>query len=76
MVGRLILGVVDRKWEERGLALFTIFNKYAGNGFFWLADMQRLFHLLLKVCLWNWRRYILSAFFQVVSVSLTNSLNP
>jgi len=42
-VDRLILGLVDRKWEERGFALFTIFNKCAGNGFLWLADMRHFF---------------------------------
>ena len=31
--GGLILGLVDRTWEERGFVLFTIFNECAGNGF-------------------------------------------
>jgi hypothetical protein len=42
-VDRLILGSVDRKWEGRGFALLTIFNKCAGNGFLWLADMRHFF---------------------------------
>ena len=47
-VGRLILGLVDRKWEERGFALFTIFNEHAGNVFLWLADMRHVFHCVSR----------------------------
>ena len=50
-VERLILGLVDRKWEVLGFAFLPIFNKCAGNGFLWLADMQQVFHLLVEVCL-------------------------
>jgi hypothetical protein len=49
-VGLLLLGLVDRKWEERGFALFTIFNKCAGNVFLWLADTRHVFHLYVEVC--------------------------